>query len=743
MVGDYRYIGKATERQEAPDKVRGRAVYAGDMYLPGMLHGAVLRSPVPHARIVNIDTTHAQALPGVKALLTAADLPRRMLGERVQDQPVLAGERVRFVGERVAVVAAENEAIARQAVGLIRIDYEPLPAVFEIENAMDPGAPLVHEDIGDYLTIGAQVKGNVYGYTRIVGGNLEEGWAQSDCIYEDTFSSQSVHQGYLENHAAVAMVEPDGRATIWSSNKAPFRLRRHLADYIGLPENHLRVVAPPIGGEFGGKGAVMDEPLCYYLSLHTGRPVRIAMRMSEEMSAANPRHPARVTIKSGLKKNGELVARQTTIVYNSGAYGGVKPSVVLEGYSKTAGPYRIPHLLIEGYAVYTNNDPCGHCRAPGHPQAVFAVESHMDMLARRLGIDPLAFRLLNVLKEGEPAPTGEKWHDVRGREVLETAARLGGWHESRPVGTGRGLSLAYRGTGGGESGATVRVNDDGSVEVLTGTVESGTGAWTILQQIAAEELGVCPEMVRVVAGDTTVAPFDHGSGASRVTHVAGCAVRQAAQQAALVLKDAVAGILGCSRDEIAVEDGTFRQVSRPEYGLSFNEAAEKACQRGSVVGHGNYAGRSKDTMSFAAHLAEVRVDGETGVVEVARLVAVHDIGCAINPPAAEGQVEGSVAQGIGFALCEDLAKEDGRLRSSSLADYHHPTCLDIPDVEVVFLEGAPGPAPYGGKGIGEVPLVPVAAAIANALKDATGVRLKDLPFTPEKVWEAVRKMEEG
>lgn len=743
MEEELSYIGKATARQEAPDKVRGEAVYAGDMYRPGMLYGAVLRSPYPHARIVKIDTAAALACPGVKAVITAADLSRRRLGERMKDLPLLAVDRVRFVGERVAVVAAENEAVARLAAGLIRVEYEQLPAVFEIEDAMDPAAPLVHENIGDYCKPGPGVKGNIYGYERKSAGNLEEGWAQSDFIYEDTFSTHSVHQGYMENHAALAITEPDGKATIWTSNKTPFRMREHLAAYIGLPEDQLRVVAPPIGGEFGGKGAVMDEPLCYYLSLFTGRPVRMTMSRSEELSAANPRHPSLVTIKSGLKKSGALVARQVRIIFNCGAYGAVKPGLVLAGYIDTAGPYRIPHLLIEGYSVYTNSDPCGHCRAPGQPQAVFALESHMDMLARRLGMDPLAFRLLNVLEAGEAAPIGEMWHDMRGREVLETVARLGCWQDPRPEGTGRGLALVYRKTGGGESGAEVKINSVDSVEVLTGAVESGTGSWTILGQIAAEELGVDPQMVRVVPCDTELAPFDSGSGASRATYVAGWAVRRAAQAAASILKNCAAAILGCSIDEIVVSGGNFRQASRPDRCLSIREVIENACRSGPVIGQGSFEGRSRDTVAFAAHLVEVRVDRETGAIEVKRFVAVHDSGLVINPPAAEGQVEGAVAQGIGFALWEDLAKKAGQLCSSSIADYHQPTALDLPEVEVTFLEDAPGPTPYGGKGIGEVPIAPVAAAIANALEDATGVRMTDLPLMPESVWRAIRKKEEG
>ncbi len=743
MTGKFHCIGKPTARQEAPDKVRGRTVYAGDVYLPGMLHGAALRSPLPHARILAVDPSAALACPGVKAVLTAADLPQRRLGKQIKDQPVLAHDRVRFTGERVAAVVADTEEIARRAAALIRVEYEPLPAVFEIEEALQAGAPLVHEDMADFLKPGEHPTGNTYACERIVTGNLEDGWAESDYVYEDVFSTQSVHQGYLENHVTIALAEPDGRCTFWSTSKSPFGLRQHLAEYVGVPENHIRVLALPVGGDFGGKGVVMDEPLCYYLSLCTGRPVRMAMRRGEELAGANPRHPSVISIKSGVKKNGELVARQIREFFNSGAYGGTKPSLIVESYTRAAGPYRIPHLLLEAYSVYSNNEPCGYCRGPGHAQVVFAVESHMDMLARRLAMDPLAFRQLNVLQEGEAAPTGERWIDLRGREVLETVARLGGWQAARRPGTGRGLALAYRSTGGGESGAVVKVNSDGSVEVLTGAAESGTGSWTVLRQIAAEELGVAPQAVRVVQGDTAVAPFDSGSAASRATFVSGWAVCLAAQKAAAILKEAAAGILGCAPGEVIVQEGIFRQSARPDQVVFLSEVAAKVCKRGPLIAHGSFSGRSKDTVAFAAQLAEVKVDRETGAVEVTRLATVTDVGRVINPPAAEGQVEGSVVQGMGFALWESLAKQEGRLCSSSAADYHQPTSLDLPEMETVFLEGAVGPAPFGGKGIGELLLPPVAAAIANALEEAPGVRIKDLPLTPEKVWRAIARKEQG
>lgn len=488
-----------------------------------------------------------------------------------------------------------------------------------------------------------------------------------------------------------------------------------------------------MGGDFGGKGAIMDEILCYFLSQATGRPVRMDMRRSEELIASYPRHPALITIKSGVKKNGELVARQCRVIFNSGAYGGVKAGAIV-GYSKSAGPYRIPHVSIEGYSVYTNNNPCGLCRSPGDVQTVFAVESHTDLLAKRLGMDPLAFRLMNVLQAGEAAPSGELWNNLRAREVLVEVVNHRDWPGTKLPGTGKGLALAYRDTTGGESGAVVMVNGDGSVEILTGATETGTGNWTILRQVAAEELGCRPDRLRIVPGDTAGAPFDRGSGGSHGTHIAGTAVQLAAREAAQVLKTVAAAMLGCPEEKVLAAEELFYQASHPEQRFTFTEVAAQACEKGTVLGRGNYFGKRGDSTAFAAHLAEVKVDRASGRVEVTRLVAVHDIGCVPNPPAAEGQVEGAIVQGLGFALWEDLAKKEGKLSSPYLSDYHQPTSLDMPEMEVLFLEGAPGPGPYGAKGIGEISLNPVAAAIANAIRDAVGIRITDLPLGSEKCW---------
>ena len=481
-------IGRSVVRGEGPEKVSGQSVYGVDVTRPGMLWGKTLRSPLPHARIVKIDASRARRIPGVHTVLTGNDLPRSRVGQKLRDMPVLAQDRVLFVGEKVAAVAAETPEIVEEALLLIDVEYEELPAVFDPLKALELGAPILHPDLPSYEGLPEPVPypTNDYCVTRASKGDVERGFAEADMVFEHTFTTQLLHQGYLEPHACLVELDSSGRVSIWVNNKAPYMLRQRLAAVTDLPEKQILLHPCSIGGDFGGKGDFMDVPLCYHLARVSGKPVKMAMTYIEELMAGNPRHPSVITIKTGLKKDGSLWARQANIVFNSGAYGAFSPGVFLYGDLHVAGDYRIPHVSIESHMVYTNCIPCGHMRAPGEVQAIFAVESHTDMIARELGMDPYEFRLQTVLREGDLSPIGQRLTEVRTEEVLRKAAEVAGWDRPRAgPAVGRGMSLSQQATGGGETTATVTMESDGRVILHTTVWDTGTGAHTILRQIVA------------------------------------------------------------------------------------------------------------------------------------------------------------------------------------------------------------------------------------------------------------------
>lgn len=739
----YGVVGQSLPRSDALAKVTGEALYTGDIRLSGCLEAKVLRSPLPHARILHIDTSRAERLPGVATVITAKDLPPRRYGHGIADQPVLARDRVLFVGERVAAVAAADEATAEEAVELIRVEYEELPAVTDPLEAMGEGAPVLHPELASYRGgPRAPEAPNVVAHVTYGVGDVEAGFRQADIVYEDTFRTPVVHQGYLEPHACLVEIGTAGKVRIWTTTKSPFELRAHLAELLGLPMSSIEVHYSYLGGDFGGKGAIMDEPICYYLALKSGRPVRLTMTVAEELTAANPRHAAIITIKSGLKRDGELVARQVRVVFDAGAYAGANTHPVVAGARRALGPYRIPHTRIDAYAVYTNSVPAGHCRAPGDPQVFFAVESHTDMLAARLGLDPVEFRRKNLLREGDLSPTGLAWEGICALEVMEKALSLSDWGKPKPSPyVGRGLAVTERTVGAGASTAVVKLHPDGGATVVTGATDPGTGSHTALRQVAAEELGLPVERVALAWGSTGLAPYDQGSGSSRVTHVAGQAVRLAVQDALAQLKQALGARLGVTAEAITFQDGAFSLPHGQR--LSLSEAlALLGRARNVIIGRGSYVAEEIRHTCFSCQVAEVAVDPETGYVEVRKVVAVNDIGRAINPAAARGQVEGAVVQGIGFALTEELPHPDGIPRVTALADYKMLTTLDAPAVESHLLEGALGPGPFGAKSIGEQPIAAAAPAVANAIYDAVRVRLTELPITPEKLRRALKSRRE-
>ena len=760
MTTTTRAIGQSVVRGEGPDKVTGKSVYAADVSLPGMLWGKVLRSPFPHARIVGIDTTEAKAVPGVYAVITAADLPDSLVGRRLRDMPVLARDVVRFAGEKVAAVAAETQEAAEEALLLIDVEYEELPAVFDAHEAMEPGAPTLHPDLSGYEGLPQPESGinNVFAHITWGQGDVDAGFAEADLVFEHTFNAQLMHQAYIEPHACVVSAEDSGQVHLWINNKDPYALREQLAAVWGMDEERIVMHPCSIGGDFGGKGSFMDAPLCYYLSLHSGRPVKMVMDYIQELMAANPRHPATMTIRSGVKQDGTLVARQARVVFDSGGYGAFKPTVYLRGADHLCGVYRIPHARIDSYMVYTNNVPKGHMRSPAKPQVVFAVEAHTDLIAREMGIDPYEFRRMNLLREGDASPVGHVWQDIRAEETLRRAADAVGWAGVRPhsgplpegeginserVLTGRGLAITDLSQGVGRFAAKVSIGASGRPTLHMAFWDTGTGSHTVLRQMVAQELSVPVDEVDIELLDTSEMPFSSGSGGTRVTYTAGQAVVGAARELKRKLIREAAPLLDSPEEDVSLQSGRVvvgPSELRPAYyrTIAIGEVAAHVGDEGRIVAEYEFASEPPDMTSFCAQAAEVEVDPETGAITVKRLVSAHDVGAILNPLMHQGQVEGGVVQGLGYALMEELHTEDGHISTVSFGDYKIPTIADIPELVTVLVEGKNGPAPYRSKGIGESANIPVAAAIANAVADAIGAPVPSLPITAEKVLRALR-----
>ena len=697
-------IGAPVPQIEGPDKVTGRTHYAADVDLPGMLWGKILRSPHPHARILRIDASATRSVPGVKAVITGQDAPGHLMGKVLRDMPVLCWDKVRYIGDRVAAVAAETPEAAEEALLLIQVDYELLPAVFDPMEAMKPDAPLIHDDIASYhgapLDVLATDVHN--GQTRLAWekGDLAEGLRQADVILEHSFSVPSRHQGYLEPFASVISIDDDGRIQAWSSSKAPFRARLQLAQAMGLQDEDIRVNVVSVGGDFGGKGDTRDLPVAYLLAKMTERPVKIVMSYWEELTASNPTHPTFVTIRSGVTRDGRLTAREVRTVHASGAYGAMKPRSFLSTSHYVGGGYRIPNTSFEFLQVCTNTTPGGYFRAPGAHQYTFALECHTDLLAQELGMDPAEFRRINLVDPGDEDAVGRPLRVADVRPVLEAALEASRWGEPNAgPGRGKGVAIFGRQIGGGAAGAVLTAEADGAFTVLSPTVDVGTGTHTIEQQMVANEMGVPLSQVRVSQGDTDSTPFDEGPRASRVTYTEGQAVMKA-----------------CEQMRQAIQDGANLPLTI-------------------TVEHD--APQPEDVMYFSAQVAEVEVDRETGQVKVIRVVTAHDVGTIINPLAHQGQIDGGFVTGFGLAVTEELVTEDGQVLNGSLGDYKLPTMSDIPPLETVLVHTGGGEGPYQAKAIGEFANNATAAAIANAVADAVGVHLFELPITAERVYAAL------
>ena len=757
-MSDLKVVGRPVTRVDVDDKVTGAATYGYDLTLPDMLHGKVLFSTRPHARIVRLDLEKARRHPGVAAAISGADAPWTH-GESVKDKPFLAQGKVRYVGEPVAAVAAVDEDTAQAALKLIDVEYEDLPAYFTPEDACRPGALAIHEEFESYrkadFIVGAPMP-NVCEHFKLRTGDVAEGFRNADLVLEETYYAPVIQHAAMEPHSAHARVDPEtGRVTVWVANDAPFRALTEVAEALGLPQEKIRLINPLQGGGFGSKGGLKLEPIAMGLAFHTrGRPVRVKFNREETFVSTLVRHEATVRVKSGVRNDGVLTARQMTLYWGGGAYAEKSPTVCIRGSLPAPGPYRIPHVRVDGYAVYTNKPVAGAFRGYGIPQGAWATEQHMDELARRLGMDPLEFRLKNVFVDGDMAYWGEQLHNVGLTETLTRAAAAIDWGKPRAAGTGRGLACISKPTRSPTTSRAGVLLDAGSrVTVLAGTVEIGQGCSTILSQIAAEELRIPIEQVRVAPLDTDVIPFDASTTSSRSTYHMGNAVRRAAVHARGQLLELAGPVLEGRQEELVLADGKVHLRDHEEMALTFGEVVRRTLGGGEALrGDGSYTyeigkdldletGHSDHASAFymyATQAAEASVDPETGRVRLHRVSAAHDVGKAINPLNCAAQIEGGVAMGIGAALHENLViDEDGKVRNPSFLDYHLVTSLDMPEVIPIVVECAEPEGPYGAKGLGEPGLAPTPAAIGNAVADAIGSRVRELPLTPERVFRAL------
>ena len=728
-------------RVDGPEKVSGAATFAGDVRLPGLLVGVALRSPLPHARILGIDVSAAREVPGVRAVLTAADLPDVRIGKTLYDMPLLARDRVRHVGEKVAVVAAESRDAAEAALAAIKVDYEELPAISTVDEAMAPGAPELHPDKFSYKRGGHGYpelpdEPNVNSLVVMERGDVDAAFKQAAHVSEDEFRLPMQHVAYLEPHACTVAIDPGGKVRVWTCVKQPFSVPKYMSDATGLPPETFVTMPARIGGDFGGKGYLMDEALAYFLAKAAGRPVQMVMRMNEEFQGGIPRHGALIRIKSGVDTEGRLVAREVHLYWDSGAYAAYRAAPNMTGARRAPGAYAIPNIRVVSRCLWTNHMPCGSMRAPGHPQVTFACESHTDLLARRIGHDPIDFRRRNLVSKGDVMLDGSVIADDSARVILQQTLDAFDWSAPLPPGRGRALAFSERGTGGGKAAVEVAVDASGTVIARTGTPEQGAGQHTIVQQVVARTLGVPASLVRVEQGDTETGPFDQGPGGSHTTNATGGAALTAATRVRDRLRELAAESQGWQEDAIAIEDGAF--VAQGER-VDFRQLAARLAQLegGQVAEHVENQANTGPS-GFACLGAEVEVDRETGQVSIHKLVAVHDAGYAINPIGVVGQIHGGLLQGLGQALCEELRIVDGRPQAINFGDYKMFNVADIPDLQVHLIEERDGPGPFGAKGVGEISALTPPPAIANAVESAVGVRITELPLTAEKILAALQ-----
>ncbi len=777
-------IGKSYRRLDYETKVTGRAHYLADLQVPGMCHGRILRSPLPHARIKKITTAEARKVPGVLAVITRDDILRDTgiepyYGPVFKDQTIVAADKARHVGDPVAAVAALTADAADEALQLIDVEYEELPAVLNIEDAVKPGPVLVHESVripdsgfADLAELKPVDGSNICTHFKLNRGDIQKGFAESDRIFEDTFTLPATQHSFLEAHACVAAVDPGGRITVWATTQNPFVVRTQLANIFKLPVSKVRVIVPYLGGGYGGKVYPKIEPITVALALKAQRPVRVVLSR-EEVFYTITKHAAAIRMKTGVKNDGTLVARECEIYLDTGAYAEIGPRVAKKSGYTAAGPYKIPHLKIDSYSIYTNKPPAGAFRGFGVSQSAWAVESQMDIIAAALKIDPLELRKKNGYDEGDKFVTEETLRAVGLKECLDEVARSIGWEQRQFNGStvqgstvqepalssskgstgenikkGKGLACMIKATiTPSISCAVVKMNEDASLSIYAGTVEMGQGSETTLAQIAGKELGIALDKIQVLGVDTDVVPYDLTTSSSRSTFHMGKAVQLASRQIQQQLRQIVSQEYGVAGEQISFVDGKIRL---PEAMLEYSEVMHKrfGMPGGTLIGEGQlktsikneYGEKSTSAFWFiAAGAAEVEVDTDTGRFKLLKYSTAVDVGKAISPLGCRQQLAGATITGIGQAMFEEIAYDNGQLINPNLVDYVLPSIGDMPPViDPIAVEVPDRNGPFGAKGIGESALIPVAPAIANAVYDACGVRIKDLPIKAEKIFLALQ-----
>ena len=764
MTSIHTSVGHSIERLDAAEKATGEAQYVDDLYRPGMLHGAILGSIHAHAKIGGYKLDAARSIPGVAAVLTGEDFSSGRTGAFCKDELPLARGKTIYMGEPVAVVAASDMETARRAARAIEIDYEPLPAVLTIDEALATGAPLVHEDLANYAKIAPSFsEGNVLWQCRLEEGKIDSAWSQCDVIVEDVFETAAQHHMYMEPCGALAEIDRGGRLTIWSSCQSVHLVQQRVAEWLSIPMGRIRALAPKIGGGFGAKGGLHVQHLAAALALKTGRPVKMVLSRVEDFEIVRSRHPARVIMKTGAKKDGTLLAREANIFLDGGAYADESPTVLSFAVLMARGPYRIPHLRSRGLVVYTNKLKASAFRGFGNPQVTFAGESQIDRIAEQLDIHPVELRLRNAVDAGDRWAGGQTLPACGLRECLtklrdavEAAPALAAAPQHR---RGVGYSAFAHISGLLSTACNIYLRSDGSVAVNTGVVDIGQGSDTILTQICADALMLTPERVSFASPDSDSSPYNWKTAASRVTYMAGRVVLAATIEVRDKILRQAGEIMECSAEDLEIRPGGLvglKGVAAKT--VTFAQVASHALARlgGPIMGASSllfdgerldpkraliegFAFSNLGAYIFGAQAVEAEVDEVTGAVRVLRAWSAHDVGCAINPQMVEGQIQGGFVQGLGYALTEEMQwDESGRLTNPTLMDYKVPTALDTPiEINPIIVEHPEPSGPFGAKGVGEPGLIGTAASIANAVAKATGKRLHRLPMTPERVLDAL------